>query len=125
MSLRESSCFAGTTMPMTRPPASTAPRKTLNSDAFAHSSTPTSSSPNRMSGLSTPKRSIASLQAMRGNGVGSSTWSASRNVSASARSQAAKTSSSSTKDISMSSCVNSGWRSARRSSSRKQRATWK
>ena len=36
-----------------------------------------------------------------------------------------KTSSISTNDISRSSCVNSGWRSARRSSSRRQLAIWK
>ena len=47
----------------------------------------------------------------------SKTWASSRSLSA-------ITSSTSTKDISMSSWVKSGWRSARRSSSRKQRAIW-
>jgi len=85
MSLRDSSCLAGTTIPMTRPPAATAPRNTLNSLVLAHSSTPTSSSPKRMSGLSVPKRSIDSLQGMRGKGVAIASPIASWKVCASAR----------------------------------------
>ena len=47
-------------MPRTDPPDSTAPRKTLNSEEREISLTSASSRPKRMSGLSEPKRSIAS-----------------------------------------------------------------
>ena len=48
-----------------------------------------------------------------------------RKISATSPSTIGRKSSRSTNDISMSICVNSGWRSARRSSSRKQRTIWK
>ena len=61
---------------------------------------------------------------MRGNGRGTSTpiSRSTRWKSGSIRSKIVSTRGN---DISMSTCVNSGWRSARRSSSRKQRAIWK
>ena len=49
-----------TAMPRTEPPDSTAPLKTLNSESAASRETSWSSRPKRMSGLSVPKRSIAS-----------------------------------------------------------------
>ena len=60
---------------------------------------------------------------MRVNGGDSSTPPAAK-AAVITPSVTAITSSSATNDISMSSWVNSGWRSARRSSSRKQRAIW-
>ena len=82
--------------------------------------------PKRTSGLSTPKRSMASCHVRRGNGVVMAPRKPlADHAEEMARSSTAKTSSSSTKDISRSSWVNSGWRSARRSSSRMQRAIWK
>ena len=79
--------------------------------------------PKRRSGRSVPKRAIASSWEIRG--IGSSTsMPATPSTWAISRSLASITSSTSTNDISMSSWVKSGWRSARRSSSRKQRAIW-
>ena len=77
-----------------------------------------------MSGLSTPKRSIASCHVIRSIGGGRSPVTASAAAST-ASLMASSTSSWDTKLISASSCMNSYWRSARRSSSRKQRAIWK
>ena len=59
------------------------------------------------------------------NGRGSSTPAPSRQPRAVTSSSTASTSSMPTNDISRSICVNSSWRSARWSSSRKQRAIWK
>ena len=61
---------------------------------------------------------------IRGHGAGGASKPAASKTRPSMPSVASITSSSSTKDISRSSWVNSSWRSARRSSSRKQRATW-
>jgi hypothetical protein len=61
---------------------------------------------------------------MRGNG-GFAAMPASGKISASKPSVNEKMSSSLMNDASTSICVNSGWRSRRRSSSRKQRAIWK
>src|SRR2546422_4028558 len=58
---------------------------------------------------------------MRGNGLAISTPSTSRQSAVTSSSTAAKTSSWVTNDISRSICVNSGCRSRRRSSSRKDR----
>ena len=69
--------------------------------------------------------SIASIQGMRRSGSVSSMPITSRNMCLAQRSKISSTSSCSTNDISQSICVNSGWRSARRSSSRKQRTIWK
>jgi hypothetical protein len=46
-------------MPRTEPPDATAPLKTLNPESATTSETSFISRPNRMSGLSEPKRSIA------------------------------------------------------------------
>lgn len=83
----------------------------------------TSSIPKRRSGLSDPKRFIASCHVMRSIGGGVVPVAA-RAAAITAREIASSTSSLSTKLISASSCVNSYCRSARRSSSRKQRAIW-
>ena len=80
--------------------------------------------PKRRSGLSVPKRSSASAQVMRSIGGGRSPVAASA-ASSTASDTKAITSSWVAKEHSMSSWVNSNWRSARRSSSRRQRAIWK
>ncbi len=71
----------------------------------------------RRSGLSVPNRRIASAYVRRGSGVGTST-SISFHNALMISSESSRTSSCSTKLISTSSWVNSGWRSARKSSSR-------
>ena len=81
--------------------------------------------PKRRSGLSEPYFSIASIHGMRRSGSRKSRPSTSWNMCLAHRSKTSSTSSCSTNDISQSICVNSGWRSARRSSSRKQRTIWK
>ena len=100
------------------------PRNALNSVAANTSVSSTSSMPKRMSGLSEPKRSMASCQVI----CGISPTSAPATAPAQARIASdtnASTSSCPTKLASTSSCMNSNWRSARRSSSRRQRAIWK
>jgi hypothetical protein len=67
---------------------------------------------------------MASAYAMRGKGIGRSTPSASRKMAETIRSIDTMRSASSMNDISTSSWVNSGWRSARGSSSRKHRTSW-
>src|SRR5713101_5984869 len=62
---------------------------------------------------------------MRGNGTSSTTPRTSRQMRANNPSISVNTSSSVQNDISRSSCVNSSARSARRSSSRRQRALWR
>ena len=57
----------------TAPPDAAVEAKTLNVDRRNVSVKSASSSPNRVSGLSTPNRFIASVNASRGNGVGRST----------------------------------------------------
>jgi hypothetical protein len=71
-----------------------------------------------------PKRSIASSYFMRWNGGLSATPIVSRQMRATIRSMSAKRNSWSGNAISTSSWVSSCSRSARRSSSRKQRAIW-
>ena len=83
----------------------------------------TSSMPKRRSGLSVPKRSIASVHVICSIGPGRSPVAASA-ASSTASLTKASTSAWFTNDASMSSWVNSNWRSARRSSSRMQRAIW-
>ena len=79
--------------------------------------------PKRRSGLSVPKRSRASFQVIVTIAGGRSPLAA--NVaSMTASLTKSRTSSWPTKEASMSSWVNSNWRSARRSSSRRQRAIW-
>ena len=82
-----------------------------------------SSMPKRVSGLSDPKRSMASCQVMRSNVPGSCPVT-STVASATALVTKPSTSSRVTNDASTSSWENSNWRSARRSSSRRQRAIW-
>ncbi len=76
-----------------------------------------SSSPKRRSGLSDPYRDIASANVIRGTSP-TSTPSTPCQIARTTASPTSMTSSWSTNDISMSSWVNSGWRSARKSSSR-------
>ena len=120
-------------MPLTRPPAASVSSNTRNPDAGAPSAPVSagarsnSSMANRMSGLSEPKRSIASSYSNTGNGtsrIGRSGVVALL-TSMIICSMNPRTVASSTKLISRSSWVNSGWRSPRMSSSRKQRAIWK
>ncbi len=77
-----------------------------------------------MSGLSTPNRSIDSCHVMRRNAGARSPRTDSTAV-CTASVTTAITSSASAKLISMSYCMNSNWRSARGSSSRRHRAIWK
>ena len=84
-----------------------------------------SSRPKRRSGLSEPKRLMASRKVSRGKGVRISVPRHSFHRARNRPSTASNTSSSLTKLISRSIWVCSGWRSARRSSSRRQRASWK
>ena len=77
-----------------------------------------------MSGRSEPKRLIASAWVIRGYGPAPTGKSVTANTAAITASIISSTSSSSTNPISMSSWVNSNMRSARESSSRKQRTIW-
>ncbi len=90
--------------------------------SLAMSVTSTISSPKRRSGLS---RAVLQhrvrIRQPRERQSGSSTPRHFSKISAARPSITPRTSSCSTNDISTSSCVNSGWRSARRSSSRRQR----
>ncbi len=110
---------------LTLPPPVTASENTLKPHSLTRSDTSTSSIPNLMSGLSEPNLSMASLYGILGNGVSISTPSASLKAFFINPSFIVITSSTSTKDISRSSCVNSGCLSALRSSSLKHLATWK
>ena len=111
-------------MPM--PPGALAPlATTLRGERAQTDVTSLNVSPKRRSGLSLPYVRMASSYGTRGNGVAIFTPSVSCQIAANSPSTAMNTSSSVTKLISMSICVCSGWRSARRSSSRRQRASWK
>jgi hypothetical protein len=83
----------------------------------------TSSDPKRTSGLSDPYRSMASSHVISGTAPGREPCTASW-ASSTASDTNPRTSSWLTKLASRSSCMNSNWRSARRSSSRRQRAIW-
>ena len=85
----------------------------------------TNSMPKRTSGLSEPKRSAASSQVIIAIGVDGRSPVAASVAAATASEMKPSTSSWSTNDASASSWVNSNWRSARRSSSRANRAIWK
>ena len=63
----------GTAIAITRLPSAIIFSKTPKPLTPTHSATSTSSMAKRVSGLSDPKRSMASRQVTRGNGVGSST----------------------------------------------------
>ena len=121
MSLRERLSPPSTLMALTM----AAWAKSLKPEPLVASVSSTSSMPKRVSGLSTPKRRMASSQVMRLKGVAISLPKTSLKRRATRFSARVMTSSSRTKLSSMSTWVNSGWRSARRSSSRKQRTIWK
>ena len=111
-------------IPRTTPPEARTSANTLNWVPVSASARSWSSSPKRVSGRSIPYRETASAKVMRGHG-GEGTSNPSRsNTAPMTASMPSITSSSSTNAISTSSWVNSGWRSARVSSSRKQRAIW-
>ena len=107
---------------LTLPPPASASENTLNPLSFTMSEISLSSSPKRVSGLSEPYLFIASSYGTRLSGSCTSRPSVSFRSVFMKPSLTAMTSSSSTNDISRSICVNSGCLSARRSSSRKQRA---
>ncbi len=113
-----------TLIPLTTPPFSTVSLNTLNSQPETISEIFLSSSSNLVSGLSLPNLSIASAYSMRGIGSTISIASISLKSLFTIPSNISITSSSFTNDISRSTCVNSGCRSARRSSSLKQRTIW-
>ena len=110
-------------MAFTTPPDCATLENTLKPVSLTMSVMSCSSMPKRVSGRSLPKRSMASEYCMRCSGKTCSTPTAS-STSAITPSIMSMTSSPCTKLISMSTWVNSGWRSARRSSSRKHRAIW-
>ena len=122
--MRDERAAPGTTRPRTTPFASSASRNGANVVAANAGVSSWISIPKRRSGLSEPYLPIASLYGIRGSGSGTSTP-----ISAKAAlitgSIRPKTMSGVANEISTSTWVNSGWRSARRSSSRKQRAIWK
>ena len=94
----------------------------MNPQFFTTSLTSCSSIPKRISGLSEPNLSIASCHVIRWIGSFTSMSSTSLNRYARNLSFTSITSSTSTKESSISICVNSGCLSARRSSSRKHLA---
>ena len=112
-------------IPRTDPPFSSAPVNTPNPQPLTTSLISFNSIPKRRSGLSEPKRFIASIHVIRRIGSFTSTSRISLNNFARSLSFTSITSSTSTKDNSISICVNSGCLSARRSSSRKHLAIWK
>ena len=128
-SARDRGCAAGMTIALTMPPCWTASRSigTPPSPPWAvtMSVRTTCSSPKRRSGLSLPYFAIDSSNGIRRKGVGTSTPRTSFHSRTMSFSTTAKTSSWLTKLISRSIWVNSGWRSRRRSSSRKHLTIWK
>ena len=113
---------SGTQSAATRPSSSFAgPENTLNSTSDIKSDKSTNSRGILKSGLSEPNLLIASAYVIRTKLFGRDTFITFLNNERSKFSIMSITSSSSTKLISISSCVNSGCRSARRSSSRKHR----
>ena len=117
--LRVISLPFGTRMTVTRPFESLAgPWNTLKSTSFTISATSTISNGLRKSGLSEPKRRIASCQVITGN-LPKSTPIISCHKPCTIRSIISRTSGAVKKEVSTSIWVNSGWRSARKSSSRK------
>mmetsp|Transcript_40395 Transcript_40395/g.116086 ORF Transcript_40395/g.116086 Transcript_40395/m.116086 type:complete len:286 (+) Transcript_40395:622-1479(+) len=98
--------------------------KSLKSRPFAVAVMSTSSMLYRRSGLSMPNLSMASLNSMRWKG-GNSWPTTALKICRIMPSKRFRMSSCVMKDISQSICVNSGWRSARSSSSRKHLTIWK
>mmetsp|Transcript_16998 Transcript_16998/g.45852 ORF Transcript_16998/g.45852 Transcript_16998/m.45852 type:complete len:223 (+) Transcript_16998:980-1648(+) len=105
-------------------PTYSASSNTLKSLPLARCVISRSFMPKRRSGLSMPYSSMAWLQGMRGKG-GRSTPLVCRKRSRARPSNTRSTSSCVTNESSQSTCVNSGWRSARSSSSRKHLTIWK
>ena len=95
-------------MSRTEPPSATGPENTPKPQSFTMSLMSLISKPKRRSGLSEPKRSMASRQGIRRKGVCTSTSSTSLNTRFRKPSWISITSSSLTKDISRSIWVNSG-----------------
>mmetsp|Transcript_24006 Transcript_24006/g.71211 ORF Transcript_24006/g.71211 Transcript_24006/m.71211 type:complete len:281 (-) Transcript_24006:12-854(-) len=120
--LLEMALPSGTRQQRTVPPSSSAAEKTRKPHPRTASDRSDSSSPYRKSGLSLPYLSIASSYVMRRNGAWMSMPATFLNTAATSPSISVWICTSSINATSRSSCVNSGWRSARRSSSRKQRA---
>ncbi|MNR19307.1 hypothetical protein D3C85_1360920 [compost metagenome] len=98
--------------------------KTLNSTDFMTSVKSVKASLTRMSGLSEPYRPIASAKSITGNGFGRSMSSVFLKTTRIMSSNRSRISCSVRNEVSQSICVNSGWRSARRSSSRKHLVIW-
>ena len=113
-----------TLMAFTTPPDWATLANTLKPVSFTMSVMSWSSMPKRTSGRSQPYRRMASAYCIFCSGKATSVTPTAFKVSAMTPSIMSHTSSPSTKDISISTWVNSGWRSARRSSSRKHRAIW-
>ena len=112
------------TIAFTLPPSAIAFLNTTKSVLSAQSEISWISIPNLVSGLSEPYLFIASAKVIRSSFSGTSTLIVSF-ISFEIKPSAIDIiSSQSTNDISRSICVNSGWRSALRSSSLKQRASW-
>ena len=127
-SVREKFADAGTRIAFTIPFAFTASAMSGTpppSCFFTRSVRTTCGMSKRRSGLSLPYFAIDSSNGMRRNGRGSSTPSTSFHSLTMSPSITSNTSFCSTNDISTSIWVNSGCRSSRRSSSRKQRTIWK
>ena len=110
---------ASTQMPL----MDSAPANALNSVDEKSGVNSTNSIPKRRSGLSLPNRSIASRHVIRSIVGGASPVTAVA-AATTARPMNSRTSSCDTNDISASNCMNSYWRSARRSSSRRHFAIW-
>jgi len=118
--LRDNPAPWGTKRAFKTPPAESAPRMTEESTDAPISVRSSISIPKRKSGLSVPYLAMLSSKVNRGKGRSIFT-SITAKTDANMSSTKSNTSCSETKLISMSICVNSGCRSARKSSSRKQR----
>jgi hypothetical protein len=101
-----------------------APEKTLKSTSFITSVRSVNSIFTRMSGLSEPYLPIASEKFITGNGFGRSMSSVFLKILRIMSSNRSRISCSFRNEVSQSIWVNSGWRSARRSSSRKHLVIW-
>ena len=124
--LREKPPPPGTTNPRTTPPPATASRNTPNVDA-ANTRRQVARSPCRRAGRACRTRTSRSRRrrTCAANGIVIVAADDARTPRGSAARSMANTSSRVANDISTSICVNSGWRSARRSSSRKHCTIWK
>ncbi|MCY1228614.1 hypothetical protein D9M72_409390 [compost metagenome] len=96
----------------------------MKSTSFITSVSSVNSSLTRRSGLSEPKRAMASRNSITGKVASRSTSMAFLNTVRIMSSNRSRISCSVRNEVSQSICVNSGWRSARRSSSRKHLVIW-